>query len=1028
MSVWDEICYTTDTLTTYLRQINQWDVDDKVMPQLCTDSYHRNVSVGNQLPEGRLTDTIIDNLRYAKIIEPQSFTKPIPNAQSFISFLSEGRITTSESAVAALMSKIHKHEIRWANEWDWKWLQAFTHRMLRFNQYASYQSQHDADDYLTFFNIYSNWAKKMRQYDNMAETFTHLWYGFNAASERTKRRLAERDEELPEPLKDSIVSLGKKWAARKFGSLLILTEETNDTPVHYILTRKDVNRIHQMCSSLADMELYFSHYVPGIASSPVYTLFHQVLQMIMDALGSGHRVGEVPRACDVAAALLLSYNADDIWNKSIVDQEAKIKNEALDDVLDVKMLTQIFMKLPLAEAVELSKVYKFLPVPDFDFLTLFEAQRQKHMETRPAFYDNELGLHLPDFQLYQRHQLVITYHANYGKCPGSIKESAIQKPWHITYPYITPHLIPYLETTDIELRGALPYEQITSLDNPYIKDKALAPNYVSTIKDSIDMNNVPGKDRNYLLHYLFSDILATPEQVGLGMSEERHEICHTAAPKGETKKKWTPRNFYINNYPGRVLLSEIENNIARWISKKPGCFTGLSHAQAFNKFQDITGPDLDHYTHKYVFISFDLAAWSPKQSPELRKLQLAKWAEIFDKDYITAADQQFSIGKVHYIRKGIHQEYKLKGNDLEGYLGRLNTDLHVDIMGYAVNKLRRAGYIDRGSKLAVQIDDGLCVLRFTNDTPDTRIVQAVELLEKIYAWFSLEISWDKTYVSRYLRVFLNELDYEKVRITPGIKAFLRIRRGGDLGIRCFLREHNKAAGHVASAMQAGCNGHVAWLKYALELGKGILDWHRRRPRCMTGDEAALWAFIPIAFGGCGALSLLQHSCNATEDGTAAGLSVLKAIATYEPRLRVPINTFINQPLKQKTKMGLLRDPTKFKIEGPTFTDLLEVPYAKRALRKGAKHPLVQEALAISDTFADSDAYYEIGDVGNTRGKALTLGYNASLLSYLDSLILKFTRSSTIIQLIGSYNALLIYKRYRTQFNRVYDSATVILRS
>jgi len=1028
MSVWDEICYSTDTLSIYLRQINIWELDQTVLPQLCTDSYTTNPTVGNKLPEGKLTDSIYNNPRVASIIEPQSFKKPLRNSQAFIDFLANGTILTGERAVAGMMSKIYRHEIRWNNEWDWKWLHSFAQRMLRFNQYASYQSARDADDYLSFFTMTSVWAKKMRLYDNMAETMTHLWYGFNAASEKAATKQAAMDEELPRPLKSSIVNLGRKWEARKFGGLMILTEITSDLPRHYVLTRKDVNRIHQMCSSLADMELYFTHYVPFQEHSSIHATYRQVLEIIMDALDKGYRVGEVPRACDVAAALLLSHHATDIWNKSVEDQEAKIAKEKLDQVLNVKGLTVLFLQHPIAEGVELSKIYKFLPVPDFDFLTLFNAQREKHMDIRPAFFDNTLGLDIDDFKLYQRHQLVITYHANFGKCPGSISPDALDKPWHLAYPYVLPHTIPYLDVGDITLRGALPYEQITALDNPYVKDKALAPNRVTPIRDSIEMAAVPGRDRNYLLHYLFSDILATPEQVALGYPEEQHEIAHTAAPKGETKKQWTPRNFYINNYPGRVLLSEIENNIARWITKKPGCFTGLSHAQAFNKFQDITGKDLDHYTHKYVFISFDLAAWSPKQSPLLRQLQLSKWAEVFDKDYIKAADDQFSLGTVHYIRKGLHQSYALKGNDLEGYFGRLNTDLHVDIMGYAINKLRRDGFITRGSKLAVQIDDGLCVLKFQPDTPNERIIEAIHQLEKIYEWFSLEISWDKTYVSRYLRVFLNELDYEKVRITPGVKAFLRIRRGGDQGIRCFLREHNKAAGHVSSAMQAGCRGQLAWLKYTMELGKAILDWHRRRPNKLTPDEAALWSFIPVSFGGCGALSLLQHSCNTTEDGTAAGISVLKSIATYEPHLRMPINSFLNQPLKQKTQMALLRDPTKFKIEGPTFSDLLEVPFAKRALRAGAKHPLVLEALAISDDFANSLEYYKIEDVGNTKGKAIELGYKSSLLSYLDNLILKFTRSSTVVQLIGGYQSLLIRKRYKGQFNRVYDNAATIMRS
>jgi hypothetical protein len=963
----------------------------------------------------------------AFVLEPNAYGNKKINANAVLDFLADGNVFVGEEAVAQLVVKVERRQVRWANEWNWKWLKMFVASMLRCNQYASYQSKRDADQWIEHWLEESEANKRMQMFDNMAETFNHLQFVFNADSYKHASRQAELAMEVPPVLNRKLIDLGRDWEPRRFGSLIILTQKHLVTPTHYVLSPKDLRRCGQMCSSLADMELYFSSYGQGRGGNAIYGGYRETLRRIMAALASNHRVGEVPRACDVAAALLLSHYATDVWDQAVIDQAAKIADEKLSDILDVRGLCDHFRTFPFAEAVELSKVYKFLPVPDFDFLTLFAKQKEKHYDTRDCFYENDLGLTEHDFLCYQRHQMVITYYATHGVCPGHIRPGVVAKDWHTHYPHMNPGVVPYADAFDIGFTTAFRYQKITQGDNPFIKDKALAPNFMSHIATEPELRNRPPEDTNYLLHFLLSSFLATPENVANGMSEEPFEIGHTTAPKGETKKKWLVRNFYINNYPGRSLISEIDNNIAEYVVRKPGAFTGLSRADSFNKFQDMGGSELERAQSTYVFVSFDLAAWSPRQSPRLREIQLAKWAEAFHVPYIVNANKQFAEGHVHYIHKGIHQKYKLQGNDLEGYVGRLNTDLHVDIMGYAIRKLRERGTIQAGAKLAVQIDDGLCVLRFPAETPNATIIEAVRFIEEVYRWFSLEISWDKTYVSRRLRVFLNEIEYDQVRITPGVKAFLRIRRERAEGIRCFLKEVNKASGQIGGAIESGCPPMLAWLKYAVEVGKAILDWSRRAPMKFTPEEAALWSFIPVAFGGPGCFSMLQYTSNCTDDATSTGISVLKAIATYDRHSVPHINKFLNRPIRVRDPVSTLRDPMKFRIEGPTLSDMLEVTYAKSALRDRVVNPVVYEALLFSDILASKIRDEPLPSLLGTRGKALQLAYKSTALSTLDGILMKFARSSTVIHLIGSRKALGIYLRYKAQFRDVMKAAITTFR-
>jgi hypothetical protein len=861
----------------------------------------------------------------------------------------------------------------------------------------------------------------------MAETFQHLRYVFNTDSHKRAERRSKAKREVPPPLSRKTLDLGKQWEVRRFGASTILTQKTTFKQFHYILGHKDINRLTQMCCSVGDLEMYFANYAQGDAGGEIYSSYRQVLNLIVKAMDNSLDPGSIARACDVASALLLSYNATDVWYQSVVDQQTKITKEKLWKILDVEHLCAIFQQLPLAEGVELSKVYKFLPVPDFDFLTLFEAQRDKHHSTRPCFPENDLGLSERDFILYQRHQLIITYYASHGVCPGHVIEGIQERNWHANYPNMKPNDVPYDQVGDIVFDTPFQYEAVTQSYNPYIKDKALSPNYLSRIMDEAELRELPPHVVNYLLHYLFTYPVPTPENVARGMSEEDYERGHHVAPKGESKKKDPPRNFYINTYAGRILLSEIDNNISAYIEKKPGAFVGLSRAEAFNKFRDLAGTEDEHHEFTYVYVSFDLAGWSPKQSPLLRQLQLQKWSMAFNRDYILQSDKQFTEAKAHFIHKGIHQEYPLAGNDLEGYFARLNTDLHVDVMGYAVKTLRRLGYIAPGAKLAVQIDDGLCVLRFPPGTTNEHIVRAIKVIEKVYAWLSLEISWDKTYVSKRLRVFLNELEYDQIRITPGIKAFLRIRREGGEGIRCFLREANKGGSFVVGAIECGCPPALAWMKYALEVGKCILDWGRRVPVKMSPEEATLWAFTPVSFGGIGCLSMLQYSSNCTDNATSAGVSILKSIATYDKESVLPINRIINQPIRVRNPLSTFRDPLKFRIEGPTFTDLLEITYAKAALRDKVINPVVREALDFSDSLANQLRSSILPSFKGTRGKAVQLAYESTALATLDAILMKFARSSTVISLVGSRKALGIYIRYKADYARVITHMAMIIR-
>jgi len=428
-------------------------------------------------------------------------------------------------------------------------------------------------------------------------------------------------------------------------------------------------------------------------------------------------------------------------------------------------------------------------------------------------------------------------------------------------------------------------------------------------------------------------------------------------------------------------------------------------------------PDELEATRNIVrLVSFDIKGFSPNQSPEVRRSQLASWAEVFGIDNITALDKIFTGSKVHLIKKGFHLSYTLNGNDLEGYLGRMNTDFHIDVMGYAVRKLREREVLQLGAKLAVQIDDGALQLRFPPGTPHHTQIAALEYIEAVYKYFSMEISWDKTYVSGRMYVFLNELFVDGRRMTPGVKAFLRIRHTERSEISNFLRDHNKVISMVSGALKAGAPGHVLYMRYAMELGARIQKWRGRVT--FTSDEAVLIAVTPVAFGGLGAVSLLQLSANITDHAVTTSLGHMKALAFNDRFTVETIDKILNRPIKERSPLAILRAADSFSVEGPTLTDTKEQTYAEAALRSRVKNPLVAAAF---ETSTDSIEEWVAANFleGNAAPRStVDKVYAMTGLKSIDTIVAKFTRARTILTLLGFKRAAVLYKAYLREFAEV----------
>jgi len=1017
MSVWDEPSYDTDAVCALLKMITMADLEHPVVTAAAQVRIPDDVLIKDQIPAGILSDVFRDHPRYAKIIEPEAFRKKVGNIYETLEYFKDTDLKFGLNACYILVNEAYEGNMKWPKELKERWRTQFTKRMYHTSTYPCYISKRDSLQLMDQIDKEGTYWKHMLKYENFAEGFNHILYVNKAQSYAKLIRMAEIAGDPMPACPTSLLDFGTGWKVFRVGSMAILEHSTYAKRRAFFLTQKDIRRITQMFYSMSDMELYFGVYDRQDSTRSLYPAYRRVLKILMHALGKEHRWNEIARAADVAAGFLLAHIANDIWDKSILEHEKKIQRENLDDVLDIKKLLSEFTRVPLAEGIELSKVYKFLPCPDFNIFDSVIAQRDKHSEVN-AFAEEEIeGVSVEDFKLYARYQLIRTFHAVHGIMPGSIRKDAPNRPWMEKYPHILPSEMGYKDSELIDIAGRFRYDAYTNLENPTLKDRTLAPDRVNHLKDETDLIAVGEERRNYLLSYLANPSPPVPEDVRQDLTEgsNRFDLTHLIAFKPESKKP-IPRNFYMANYPVRVALSEFEENLAYYLKKKAGSFSGIGATEAWNKMNDLCGDELEHARNEYVTISFDIAGWSPRQNPRLRKIGLEKWAEAFGVPDIMSLDKIFSNGKVSYIKKGFHMQYGLKGNDLEGFLGRLNTDLHIDIMGYAIRKLREKNVLGRGAKLAVLIDDGACAIQFPRETAKDMIVEGLNFIEKVYRYFGLEISWDKTYASKKFYIFLNELFYEGIRITPGIKAFLRIRDTGDTGVGCFLRQSNKVGAMVQGAVRAGTPIHLAYFKYCWEMGRLIGKW--KGSIQMNADEAVLLAFTPISYGGLGVYTHMSFLGNVEDEATGAALGHIKSIAHHDKLFCEHINKMINRDIAVRRPLDLLRAPTSYSISDPTLTDTKEIHHAEKALRLKAKNFVVLDALSVTTEDLEKWVVDTVSEWSGLRLETLEMMYNACPLAFVDGILSKFKRARTVLALLGWKKGVVLYKAYQREFKDV----------
>jgi hypothetical protein len=1002
MSVWKATCYRDDALQAAARHLRPADLDSDFILSLADFDIepHDGFSVPGEVCAGNLKAQAEKNHQVLAAIV--SFApRPDPNRDAFAKL-----VKTLPAARFGVHGVYHFVADFWhaifkpceVTPTEKKFVQTLT----EFSYASSYRTARTGvDQSKTAISSYEKHVAGPKKFiRELVKT------GVKATSLSYKRDIkacaVTKDPypEVPGPKPDWLNIHEVYW----WKSTLIIRHGAKDHC--YVLTRNDIERVDKIVMGLAWSAFYLAEY-----SVDNLTVNRRLSAAYLEIMGHVRRAFETVskrdanKLCRAFDVLLWTYVAEqtsDVNEDAATRQHAKADADNLKNLIAFSAIKDIAGRFKLREGIELLQIYKCLPQPDFDYFGAAYRQDELYKIDKPygnEVSDDDTGPY-EDLWKYFRYTLLKSYHKKHGVCPGQIKGGVEKNGWRASYPYIKPEIIPFREVEDIDMANTFRYNAHGSDVLDLVKDKAICPDNVSYIRDENHLADIDVSYKNYLMNVLTrSDPVDVQELI-------RHHDNIMDDVKAEDKpeaKKPNGRWFFEAGTHRRLVHSEYETSIAEYAKHTVGCMLGKSTRDKIAAMNYICAPDrsLGVAGYRPLLVSFDLEKFSPAMKLETHQRRDRIFAELFGQPHLVNASHVYSKGKIHYIKRNVHHSFDKHGRDFEGFSGKSNTVYHCAVMGYCIRRLRELGVIRHAGRFGGFVDDGLLRLEVPAADYDNNVARILNVLEKIYKMANLYISWDKTYVSEFFSVFLNEFNYSGTPITPGIRSFLKINNRGDSMCPSFLEDQAMLDSTVRGAIAAGCPTHIAATSHAFNLMDLFSKWGKGSET--YGVKLALAAFTPVNLGGFGCSSVMNLSGSVAGPTFVESIGCLRAIAVRF-RSTVPIiNSIVNQKMAHMPDQAKIVSPMAAKREGRTLKATRAKTVIEHKLLKMLNTPVIRALIGDVDVRLDEDVVVKLVSNARVPVEIGQLVYNSSIVHLVSQLSGKFLRARTAFKLVHPRN-------------------------
>lgn len=693
------------------------------------------------------------------------------------------------------------------------------------------------------------------------------------------------------------------WDVRGANGVWFLRKKsTLDT---YIVRLVDIKRLEFLVRGIAHSRFYAKTYdikEPSACDS-MLAAFDKMLALYREFFRKSNLVScnWFCRGMNIVYHAQLGRIASDITTDAFEYMCDKWKEDNLDNVLGMKLskFLDVLVGLKVKDSMESASLLKVLPQPDFDHLGLSEVQRKRWATQRTvgtlSAKDPAFPVKYKDIKDYHKHVLIRAYHQKHGFCPGHIENYANQtdkeRAWVSKYPHVNPDLIAPESVFRIKITGSFFYQRFHDNIWDAVKDTSIIPGDLKDDETVAELRKRPIKDRSYLMNVLFSEEAINLDVERLNMRGQNYDVLVGDKPEcAKPNGRW----YYEFHTKARLLQSEYERSIGTYGAHAVGYVAGKDLKNKVKALNAIHNQQTDITGNRRLYLSFDLKDWSPGMPLQVHKDLDEFWADAFNIEQLKESSLAFTEGKVHYMNYGIHHVIKKSGTDLEGIAGKKLTFYHIAVIGRIVRTLRQEGLIDGIANFVALIDDGLLKVYVPAKNYKENVKKILKRLDLGFQEAGLQLSWDKTLVSEFFSVFLNNARYKITNVTAGIRAFLKITNvveGPAPGLPDGLE---KLAATSRAAITSGAYPSQVYMLYAYYLVDLFRKWGPDELNAKT--NLVLWAFAPQVLGGYGCPTMHQMVGSFESDVLTAGIGVLRALANRYKRLVPFVNAIINKKI------------------------------------------------------------------------------------------------------------------------------------
>lgn len=1027
MTTWEDCSYQDDLLCKLVQLIPK---DDLWATYLWKTFGYENfdyTSCGMKNPDEILTGSGMK--KAYPLISTQKNEWFMKNLKDLAS--THDRVLSGNAGIYEFISRTYNFGIECHREYQFGKIRDLTKTMLQVNLLGSLTTPKYINPMINElllkdlpFKIYANLLQT-------ASAIQHLAFYWRSASQSDKIYKARRSGSSIPIVDQNSISFGRHTTTYTYPGVTMVSvnEERFARKILFIFTNKQIRRLEITLRALSKAIFY---YLITYASLPNFQEnFMKYLDMFVESMVKERRYNEVARAWDIIFNLQLATIASDITDLSLKLQKEKLYDGKYNKIAEWDTIVRLFENLKESTCIDLLKLYKILPAPDFNPSTGFSKMKAFH-EKQHTFgqvkeeYKNKfqyVKLDVAEFEIFQRLQLLRRLYRKFQYLPLSLKEDAKAYLYDHPdselshFPRCRPNHLTNEEIKLINFKGEADWENLNTNSPIHYIDKACTPQNrkLASYLDAQEYYNEKVYERNYAAWYIHQSTVPTTDEIRIGFQSKQYSNNQMAFYKPESKKP-DPRNFYSATPYQRICMTEFENNVTRYLSHDVASFQSKNPKERAMALSSLLGEENLQIRRKLVFISFDLEKFSPCFNSTAKDLSMKLWLEFFDRPGMAAIRDFYNDVELHYMHQGIHQSYSVKSIDMEGQNGKVNTCYHEDVMAFAVRILRRYGLVNEPAKLAVFIDDGLLALALPLDTTNEKVMEIVKLIDHVYHYFGLHISFDKTFISQKLATFLNEIYLDNEYLNVGFKAFLKLQLAK---VTDELSISGKTRALVTMARAAFVNGVLGHLVYS-ELIKELYALHgklfQRIDRAVSTQETflvtVLWIHTPIAMSGLGVPFLCNLEASPSTDPISEFVCASEYLSGATPFLESFLRNIIDQKFRQRSNLAILRAPQAMRVLGHTLTEHKHINLVTKVVQSFSNNPTLNRVL-------NNDFNMEADSIMNFLGKCPELwelegAYKMSNINVLDVFIGKFKRSSTILSLLSWRTRLYLINKYKVE--------------